>query len=483
MKNYDVIIIGSGIVGAFAARELSRYDLHVLVVDRSCDIGEGSTKTNSGILYPGFHPRGGSLKGISCVLGNAMYDAVCAELGVSMKRVGSLFVAFHPEGEKMLEEKYKNGLKNGTPGMEFISGEEARRIEPLLSTAVTKALYAPTTGIISPFELVMAVTRSAYENGVDFFFDTEVTGLIQEKEIVLLETNRGQLEARFIVNAAGENSDTIDGWVRPQDLIIKPRRGEYYIFDKQESNGLQHVIYQAQETNEGGTLIAPTIDGNLIAGPTSEDVRSYKNVETTWAGLAHIERVAKKIIPELDLGKVITNFAGLRANITNVTKEQKDFVIRATGSRIVSVLGIKNPGMTAAPYLAKKIVEHLQEQGLSLKPKSSFKANLETQKPFLQETPEKQNELLAKDRRYGRIVCRCEEITEGDIIYALHSPLPPKNISGLKKRLRVGMGRCQGAFCTPRIIEIIARETRCRPEEVNKYLKGSNYVKGSVRPW
>ena len=161
----------------------------------------------------------------------------------------------------------------------------------------------------------MAVTRSAYENGVDFFFDTEVTGLIQEKEIVLLETNRGQLEARFIVNAAGENSDTIDGWVRPQDLIIKPRRGEYYIFDKQESNGLQHVIYQAQETNEGGTLIAPTIDGNLIAGPTSEDVRSYKNVETTWAGLAHIERVAKKIIPELDLGKVITNFAGLRANI------------------------------------------------------------------------------------------------------------------------------------------------------------------------
>lgn len=482
MNFFDVIIIGSGIIGAFAARELSKYDLRVLVVDRAYDVGEGSTKANSGILYPGFHHRGGSLKGISCVKGNAMYDEICSELGIRMKRVGSLFVAFHPEGEKLLEEKYERGLKNGTPGMKFISVDEARSLEPMLSKDVTKCLYAPTTGIISPFDLIMAVTRSAAANGVEFLFDIEATGLVQEKEGVILETNRGQLAARFIINAAGENADVVDGWVHPRDLIIKPRRGQYYIFDKQENPILRHVIYQAQDKDEGGILLAPTIEGNIIAGPTSEDVRSFKNIETTRAGLAHIERVAKKIMPELDMGNVICNFAGVRANITNLEKDQKDFVIRASSPRVVSALGIKNPGMTAAPYLAQKIIQLLKNHGLSLEPKSSYIKSA-MPKPFLQETPAKQKELWSKDPRYARIICRCKEITEGDIIRELNSPLPPKNISGLKKRLRVGMGRCQGSFCTQRIIEIIARETKCRPEEVNKYLKGSNYVKGSVKPW
>lgn len=483
MADYDVIIIGSGIIGAFVARELSKYDLHILVIDRSHDVGEGATKANSGILYPGFHHRGGSLKGISCVNGNAMYDTICTELGVRMRRVGSLFVAFHPDGEKTLFEKYERGLENGVLDMEILSGEEAGSIEPLLSTGITKALYAPTAGIISPFELILAVTRSAYENGVGFSFETEASGIFEDKENLVLETNRGQMTAKYIVNAAGENANIVDGWIHPQDLIIKPRRGEYYIFDKQENDILKHIIYQVQETDEGGTLIAPTIDGNLIAGPTSDDVRSYNNVETTQEGFNHIEKVAKKILPKINMNNVITSFAGVRANITNVSKEEKDFVIRTTGSRMVSALGIKNPGMTAAPYLAIKIIELLQKQGLSLKPKSSYKAILKTQKPFLQETPEKQKELWEKDHRYGRVVCRCEHITEGDIIHVLNSPLPPKSISGLKKRLRVGMGRCQGSFCTQRIIEIVARETNCKPQEVKKYLKGSNYVKGSVKPW
>ena len=218
MKAYDVLIVGGGIIGAMTARELSRYQLKVLVIEKAADLGEGATKANSGILYAGFHPRGGSLKGLSCVGGNAMYDQICEELGVPMRRTGSLYVAFHPEGEETLRDKYKKGLKNGTPDMAIISGEEARRMEPLLNKRVRLALYAPTTAIISPFALVWAVSRSAVQNGVEFAFDTELLGLKPEAEGFRAMTNQGEIQARFVVNAAGENADLVEGWLYPQDL-------------------------------------------------------------------------------------------------------------------------------------------------------------------------------------------------------------------------------------------------------------------------
>lgn len=480
MKKYDVIIIGAGIIGALTARELSKYKLSVLVIERAYDLGEGATKANSGILYPGFHPRGGSLKGISCVAGNARYDELCKQLGVSMKKIGSLFVAFHDEGEEKLKDKYEKGLANGVPGMEIISGETARQMEPILSHAVTRALYAPTTGIISPFELITAVSESAAQNGVEFLFESEVTGIRSEGDSVEAQTNKGTFSASFAVNAAGESAAVVEGWLRPQDLVIKPKRGQYYVFDKGRSS-INHVIFQAQESDEGGTLLAPTVEGNLIAGPTSENVSSYQNTETTLQGLEHVERVAKKLIPALDMGKVITSFAGVRANISNVEKERKDFVIRESGPNVVSALGIKNPGMTSAPYLAEIIVKTLERQGFELAENLRFSPILNKHLPFLKETPEKQRELYARDSRYAKVVCRCEEITEGDIIHALCSPLPPKSLNGLKKRLRIGMGRCQGGFCTSRVIEIMSRETGCVPRDVLKGKDGSNLIKGWVK--
>ena len=481
LKHYDVIIIGAGIIGSFIARELSKYELDILVLEQANDVGEGATKANSGILYPGFHPRGGSLKGISCVEGNRMYDSICVQLGIPMKKIGSLYVAFHHEGEEMLEEKFQKGKKNGTPGMEIISGEEARVLEPQLSREVTRALYAPTTGIISPFQLILAVTHSALKNGVEFCFGTKVTGLQIEPEGAAVFTTKGDFQSSYIVNAAGGNAMELEGWIYSQDLVIKPRRGQYYLFDKQGTDTIHHVIYQAQETDEGGTLIAPTIEGNLIAGPTSEDVSGYNRVETTKEGLLHIERVAKKLLPGLDMGNIITNFAGIRANIKNLPKEQKDFFLRVSGVRMVSALGIKNPGMTAAPYLAQETISLLQTQGLKLEPKFNFKEYLEPQRPFLQLTPHRQRELLQQDSRYGRVICRCEGITEGDIVAALHDPIPPSNLNGLKKRLRVGMGRCQGGYCTLRIIEIVSRELGCAPCKVEKGLAGSNLIKGWVK--
>lgn len=558
---YDVIVIGGGIIGAMTAWKLSKLAkisedpgraaggsaaaepsgadgaavtgsaaagasdsdaaaasggdvdggaerrLRIAVIDKAYDVGEGAAKANSGILYPGIQARGGSLKGISCVQGSAMYDDICRELGVPLKRVGSLYTAFSEEGVEKMMKKYKRGLENGAPGMRIISGDEAREMEPRLSNKVIKAIYNPTTGIISPFALVVRLSEAAAKNGADFAFDCEALDIdAPEGGPFTVKTSRGEMKARYIVNASGGSASLTESMVRPQNLIIKPRRGQFYIFDKQEgsSETLRHVIYQAADSDEGGTLIAPTVEGNIIAGPTSENVRTFDNTDTTAEGLAHVERVAKKLLPGLDMGKAITNFAGVRANITNIDKEHKDFIIRRSARGMVSALGIKNPGMTSAPYLADRIIDILKEDGLPVSgavaadaaktasvsgagaPDHSSSAvtgsnGCAGSVPFLQLDAETQQKLWEEDSRYGRVVCRCEQITEGDIVRALHSPLPPRSLNGLKKRLRVGMGRCQGSFCTARVIEIICRETGCRPEDILKSTDGSRLVKGRLK--
>ena len=547
---YDVAVIGGGIIGAMTAWKLSKLvkisedagaaaaehsgghgaaaagasgsgtaacgdvsgraerRLRIAVIDKAYDVGEGAAKANSGILYPGIQARGGSLKGISCVQGSAMYDDICRELGVPLKRVGSLYTAFSEEGVEKMMKKYERGLENGAPGMRIISGDEAREMEPRLSDKVIKAIYNPTTGIISPFALVVRLSEAAAENGADFVFDCEALGIdAPEDGPFTVKTSCGELRARYIVNASGGNASLTESMVRPQDIVVKPSRGQFYIFDKQEdpSETLRHVIYQAADNDEGGTLISPTVEGNIIAGPTSEDVRTFDDTDTTAEGLAHVERVAKKLLPGLDMGKAITNFAGVRANITNIDKEHKDFVIRRSARGMVSAVGIKNPGMTSAPYLAERIIDILEEDGLfgeggrcaemagsgsgadapnhsssAVTGSTGFKGR-EGRVPFLQLDAETQERLWAEDSRYGRVVCRCEQITEGDIVRALHSPLPPRSLNGLKKRLRVGMGRCQGSFCTARVIEIICRETGCRPEDILKSTAGSRLVKGRLK--
>ena len=482
----DVLIIGAGVIGCMAARELSRFNLRVTVLERNSDVCEGSSNSNSGMIHAGFHPRGGSLKGISCAEGNAMYDRICEELDIPLKRTGSLYVAFGPNGEEKLHNKYENGIRNGVPGLKIISGEEARAIEPCLSQEVISALWAPTAAIISPFKLVVALYESTLQNGVRFELSTEVLRISPLQDAAgtpegwRLETADGRLfDTRYVVNAAGDQAEPLDAQVHPADLVIRPKRGQFYVFDC--NNQVRVPVYQAQEEDEGGILATPTIEGNLLAGPTSENVPDYSHTETTAEGLAKVMRVTKKIFPDIDPGDVITSFAGVRANIKNIEKEQKDFVVRRSAGHFVSALGIKNPGMSAAPSLVRRMLDLLADDGLEMEADPKFVPFRKAYVPFLQSDKQRQQELIEHDPAYARIICRCEKITEGDVRHIATMDSCPHTMEAIKCRLRTGMGRCQGGFCSPRVLRVLSEVWQIPPQKIPYSEAGGAVCKGKVK--
>ena len=459
-RRYDVAIIGAGVMGCMVARELSQYKLDIVVLERANDVGKGSSKANSGLIQTGFQAREGSLKGLSTVEGNRMYDRIVQELDVPYQRVGALYCAFGPNGMERMHQKHDRALANGAGDLPIISGDEARELEPRLSEGVIAAMVAESTGVISPFALVTACAENAAANGVEFAFDAAVERVEHLRGCWNLHTQDGRrFDARFVVNCAGDMAALLDTQVRPAEVVVSPRRGQYYVFDKQGGPGapdpIRHVLFQAQEDGEGGTLLCPTVDGNILAGPTSENVRDFNCTGTTDAGLAHVRQVAQKIVPSIQLGRVITAFAGVRANITNVEKEKKDFVLSMSAHGFVSALGIKNPGMTCAPALAVRVVAMLREEGLRLEENPAFSPFRTRHVPFLECDAAEQARLLAEDPSFGHVLCRCEKITEGDVRRALSAPLPPRDFEGLKHRLRTGMGRCQGQFCRPRVEAVL----------------------------
>lgn len=459
----DVAVIGAGVLGCMCARELSRYKLDVVVVERAQDVGEGSSKANCGIIHTGFHARGGTLKGTSCVEGNRLYTQLVQELEVPFKRVGALYCAYGPNGLEKLAQKRQRAYQNGAGRLPLLSGDEARVMEPRLSMNVVAAFYAQTTGIISPFTLVVATAENAAQNEVRFCFGSTVERVEREAGAWVLHLATGNtVRARYVLNTAGDQAAILDAQVHEADLVVRPRRGQFYVFDKQGGPDapapLQHVLFQAQESDEGGTLVAPTIDGNVLAGPTAEQVRYFHQNATTDDGLAHVRRVARKLVPSLDMSRVITQFAGVRANIANLDKEHKDFVVRLSAPGFVSTLGIKNPGMTSSPALARRAVELLVQDGLQLEADPGFDPHRRARTPFLQCDAAEQARLLQQDPSFGHVLCRCEQITEGDVRRELAGVLPPHDFEGLKHRLRVSMGRCQGGFCKPRVMELLSEQ-------------------------
>ena len=474
---YDVVIIGCGVVGASAAYELARYKLRVAVLEAAADIAAGTTKANSAIIHAGYDPEPGTLMARLNVEGNRLTGEICEKLQVPFKRVGSLVVAFSPEQLPTLRTLYDRGCKNGVPGLRLLSGEEARAMEPGLSEEVCGALLAPSAGIIDPWGFAIAMAETAVRGGVELRRDCPVTGIEDTGAGFVLHTPAGDVTARFVLNAAGVDADRVHEMLEPNDWHTLPSRGEYYLLDKSEHDRVSRVIFQCPGPEGKGVLVAPTIHGNLICGPNAEAVEDRLDLGNTAAGMAEVRAKAARSVPGIQWRQNIRNFAGLRANTT-----RSDFIIEESGAHpgFIDLAGIKSPGLSSAPAIAKLAAEMLAADGLALEPDPDFVDKRE-HIVFKNLSAEEKNELIRKDPRYGRVVCRCETITEGEIVAALHSPIPPRSINGVKRRCNAGMGRCHGGFCGPRVQEIIARELGIDQAEVLLEQAGSTILTGRTK--
>ncbi len=465
----DVVIVGAGIVGSTIARELSRYDLEVIVVEREPDIAFGSpTKANTGIIHAGYDDKPGTVKAEHCSWGNTLWHKIAPEVGAPLKETGSLVVALKEKEVPVLKELKERGDKNGVLRLEIIDDQERMlEMEPHLNGEAIAALYAPTAAITSPYELTIAMMENAIQNGVKIFLETEVTEvLVKRAEVRGVRTNRGGIEADYVVNAAGLWADRISAMAGIKHFTLHPRKGEYYVFDKKLGSLIHRVLFPAPTSISKGIVVTPTVDGNVLIGPNAQDVEDKEDVTTTPDGLAEVFTGAFQLIPLL-AGKghmVITNFCGLRPEPST-----QDFIIEAYKDvrGFVNVAGMKSPGLTAAPSVAQKVAALLKKSGLELREKETFNHH---RKPIDRSVRElnlnKAEELIHKNTKYGHVVCRCEHVTEGEILEAIRRGA--STLDGVKFRTRAGMGRCQGGFCTPHIIKILARELGIPAERVTK---------------
>ena len=472
MKDYDVIVIGAGVSGTAIARELSRYEVKCVVLDKEEDVCCGTSKANSAIIHAGYDAKNGSLMAKMNVEGNAMMDELAEKLDIPFQRNGSLVLGFTKEDMSGLQKLYENGVANKVPGLQILSKEEVLAMEPNVSDKVYAALYAPTAGIVCPFHLNIALAENAYENGVEFKFNTEVSGIEKVENGFSVKTNKGSFITKYIVNAAGVYADQIHNMVSHKKIHITPRRGEYLLLDKSAGNHVSKTIFSLPTKLGNGVLVTPTIHGNLLIGPTAKDLEDKEGTCTSLEGLNEVMSKAGMSVENLPFRQVITSFSGLRAHETNhefILQEAED----APG--FIDCAGIESPGLSSCPAIGKYIANLIADKaGLELKKKF-----VEVRKGILNPaklTLEERNTLIKENPLYGNIICRCEMITEGEIVDAVNRPLGAKSLDGVKRRTRAGMGRCQGGFCSPKVMEIIARERNVAMTEITKSGKESKLI-------
>lgn len=472
---YDVIIIGAGVSGAATARELSRYKVNACVIEKEEDVCCGTSKANSAIVHAGYDAATGSLMAKLNVRGNQMMEQLAKDLDFPFKKNGSLVVCLHEEDMSNLQVLYDRGVANGVKDLRILNREELRAMEPNISDDAYAALYAPTAGIVCPFNLNIAMAENACVNGVEFKFDTEVTGLHPIEGGWAIETNQGTFETKYVVNAAGVYADTLHNMVSAKKIHITPRRGDYCLLDKTAGNLVSKTIFALPGKFGKGILVAPTVHGNLILGPTAIDIEDKEGTNTTREGLDQVIAKCGMNVKNIPMRSVITSFAGLRAH-----EDGHEFLIGELEDApgFIDCAGIESPGLTSSPAIGEMVAEILREK-LNLEKNENFVA---TRKGVLDPdalSKEERIELIRKNPAYGNIICRCEMITEGEILDAIHRPLGAKSLDGVKRRTRAGMGRCQAGFCSPRTMEILARERHVSMFDITKSGGDSKIVVGT----
>ena len=448
----DVAVIGAGVVGGLIARELSRYELDICIFEAEHDVAMGATRANSAIVHAGFDAAPGSLKAKLNVRGSEMMEQVARELGVKYIRNGSLVVGFDESDRETLLSLMERGEKNGVRGLEMVEGERLRLLEPNIGEGVKYALYAPTGAIICPYGLCVAAVGNAMDNGASLRTDFKVKDVQPTEGGYRLISEKGETaEARYVVNCAGAFSDTVAAMLGDESFNITPRRGEYMLLDRECGALVKHTVFRCPSKMGKGILVTPTVDGNILLGPTAEDIEDKECVDTTASGAAKIRAQAGEQVRGIEFAKVITSFAGIRA-----TGSTGDFIINMPRDGFVNAAGIESPGLSASPAIAEYVVNMLIEGGMNAKRKDSFDPIRRPMDYFRELDAEGKNALIAERPEYAHIICRCETVTEGEIIDAIRANPRPTDVDGVKRRTRASMGRCQGGFCTPHVIEILA---------------------------
>ncbi len=475
---YDVIVIGGGVIGCAVARYLSAYTGKVCVVEREGDVCCGTSKANSALIHAGFDAPHGSAMAYYNVKGSQMMPALAKELDIPFRRNGALVLAFDRQGLERLKKLYDNGIKNGVEGLELIEPQRVYEMEPNVAPGVTGALYAPTAGIVCPFLMTIAFGENAVANGVEFRLNTEVTGVTKGKEGGwTVQTRAGALHTRAVVNAAGVYADLLHNMVSGKKLHITPRRGDYCLLDHTASGIVERTIFQVPGPEGKGVLVTPTIHDNILLGPTAIAVDDREGNNTTAAGLDELLAKVGKTVSNVPTRQVITSFAGLRAS-----EDGREFLVGEVEDApfFFDCAGIESPGLSSAPAIGVELAETIASR-LGLDKKTDWKPErigiLDPKKL----TMEKRNELIRREPAYGQIICRCEMISEGEILDAIRRPLGATNFDGVKRRVRTGMGRCQAGFCSPRVMELLAKELGIGLDQVTKSGGASRFILGHTK--
>lgn len=475
---FDVIIIGAGIMGAATAYELAKYNLKVMVLEKEHDVSNGTSKANSGIVHAGYDATEGTLMAKYNALGNEMYEDLCKEIDAPFKRTGSFVLAFSEEDREHLNLLYNRGITNGIPGMQLLEREDVLKMEPNINPEVKAALYAPTAGVTSPWEVTIKLLENAVLNGAELKTDAKVEKIERLAEgFKVILSNKEELTAKVVVNAAGVYADEINNMVSSKKIKITPRAGEYFLLDKVQGNLVNKVIFQCPTKVGKGVLVSPTVHGNLIVGPTATSQEDKDYVGNTLEAFDFIKATAVKSVKNINFRDNIKNFSGLRAEA-----DIPDFIIGEVEDVpfFFNIAGTKSPGLTSAPAIGLDVANMIVEKLGNPAKKAEHKKN----KPhiyFMELSPEEKAEVIKKDPRYGRIICRCESITEGEIVDVIHRMVGAKTVDGIKKRCRPGMGRCQGGFCGPRVQEILARELHENLDDIVLDKVGSYILTGETK--